>query len=434
MIEWLILTTISFNNIFLFLLSTFFILIIFNNFIWSFQINIISFIDYITLFLVFLSILIIVFIVSLILSKQIINFVQLALLCILLFFFSSSLVILFFFFELTLCPILILMIGWGYQFERLQASRYLLIYTILCSLPIIYFVILFFSQAKRLFIRVRYFSITFLLKTVLLFVFFVKLPIFGLHLWLPKAHVEAPTIGSILLAGILLKLGSYGLIRILVLFKNYKNILLYFIIPIGVILSCIFCIFQTDAKRLVAYSSVSHINFLLLVVLFYFLKNKVTRIIIIFRHGIISRLIFFIVGWFYQIIFSRKLYFLQIINKTNIRVLFVLLLIIIANFGAPPFIRRIIEIVFVTSSFIKNNLFCIFIIFLIILSAYSSLYLLLRVIFGKNIYINFNSTNIIIIFFSFLIIYFIIFIIILNFWIFSLLKIFNLQLKEFDPA
>lgn len=420
MIEWLILTLISFNNIFLFLIIIFVILIILNRFIWSFQINIISFIDYIRLFLVFLSILVIIFIVSLLSSKQIINFVQLAILFILLFFFSSSLLVLFFFFELTLCPILILIIGWGYQFERLQASRYLLIYTILCSLPIIYFVILFFYYTKSLFIRISYFYITFILKTLLLFVFFVKLPIFGLHLWLPKAHVEAPTIGSIILAGVLLKLGSYGLIRIFVLFKNYKNIFLHFIIPIGIILSCVFCVFQTDAKRLVAYSSVSHINFLLLIIMFYFLKRKIVRIIIIFSHGIISRLIFFIVGWFYQIIFSRKLYFLQIVNKTNIIILFVIILIIIANFGAPPFISRIIEIVFISSSFIKNNLFCIFILFLIIFSAYSSLYLLLRIMFGKNIYINSTNTNIIIIFFSFIFTYFITFIVILNFWVFSL--------------
>jgi NADH-ubiquinone oxidoreductase chain 4 len=96
--------------------------------------------------------------------------------------------------------------------------------------------------------------------------FLVKLPLYSVHLWLPKAHVEAPVAGSIILAAILLKLGGYGIIRIMLLFPFISNKLTSYIIRvalIGALITSLICIRQSDLKSLVAYSSVGHIGLII---------------------------------------------------------------------------------------------------------------------------------------------------------------------------
>lgn len=148
--------------------------------------------------------------------------------------------------------------------------------------------------------------------------FLIKFPLYYLHLWLPKAHVEANTTASILLAGLLLKLGTGGFLRVLYLLKYNFEYLLFFISFLGFFFSCFLCVFQSDLKSLAAYSSVNHIIFLLLLLSTIRIFRKFGSVVIIVAHGFISTLIFFFVGEFYHLRSTRILYFFGGYLKSNL--------------------------------------------------------------------------------------------------------------------
>jgi len=320
--------------------------------------------------------------------------------CILVFFVCSGL-FLYVSYELSLLPIIYIIIKWGSYPERSLRALILLVYTRIFSLPLIVRLFIIYSFTSSFYFSLVFTSSHSLLLSLIIFLAFcVKLPIYGLHHWLPMAHVEAPTFGSIILAGVLLKLGGIGLIR----FSSFLDFtLLKFILVsyflVFLVFSSLICCFQSDFKRLIAYSSVAHIIAVPISLLsFTHLRIKTATYLILF-HGLSSPILFSLVGLIYLFRRSRQLTLIRGLVLVAPFLSFVLVISFLFTLSAPPYVSFFSEVLFFILSYGLTSYSLPFLLLFALLCLVYNLNWLSRFLFNSNSSFSFSFT----LFYSFVI-------------------------------
>nr|ANG08307.1 NADH dehydrogenase subunit 4 [Ixodes persulcatus] len=302
-------------------------------------------------------------------------------------FYSMNLMMFYFFFESILFPIIMMIFNWGNQPERLQAGIYMLMYTLLGSLPLFILMILLSEYSLNyLLMDFSVFKPMGYLFFFMMLGFLVKVPMFFVHLWLPKAHVEAPISGSMILAAVLLKLGIYGIYRFKMFFMSELMEMSYMIMVISILGSVmvgVMCLFQTDVKSLIAYSSVCHMGIVLSGTMSMNFLSSFGSLLLMLGHGLCSSGLFCLGNMLYERFFTRSLLLLKGMNKIFPSVSLWWFLMSVFNMAAPPSMNIFGEI-FLLGSLLKFSMMFLFpLMLLLFLSAGYSLYLFSYIIMGK---------------------------------------------------
>nr|WOR80961.1 NADH dehydrogenase subunit 4 [Allanaspides helonomus] len=296
---------------------------------------------------------------------------------------ASNFIFFYISFEASLIPTLMLILGWGYQPERVQAGLYMLFYTLFASLPLLVSLLsIYFDQGTLEMKMVKEASLlefsSWLWYLASVSAFIVKMPMFMVHLWLPKAHVEAPVAGSMILAGVLLKLGGYGLIRVLVLFNLVSKSISWVWVGlslVGGVMVSLMCLRQVDMKALIAYSSVAHMSLVLsgLMVLGSWGING--AIMVMVGHGLCSSGLFCIANMVYERLGSRSMLVSKGLLSFMPSMALWWFLLSAGNMAAPPSLNLLGEISLIISVVSWSKISLVMIGFLSFFSAAYSLYM-----------------------------------------------------------
>ena len=280
-------------------------------------------------------------------------------LCCLGVFFSQNILLLYFCYEASLLPILYVILKWGTYPERSLSSVMLLVYTAVFTLPFIYVIACTWHSRNTLMLLNIRPRPSRLLRILTFLCFSVKLPIYGLHFWLPIAHVEAPTFGSMLLAGVLLKLGGVGLIRLLPIFRfDLLQVTLRYTLVCLPLVTWI-CCHQSDIKRLVAYSSVSHLMTLIPLVSLSSRGAYSSCFLIMLFHGVSSPLLFMLVGVTYSHFSTRQLVLLRGLILSSPLLSLVSIIGFLFRLSAPPFPSFVREVYFIINTIFIRQYFLV---------------------------------------------------------------------------
>ena len=309
------------------------------------------------------------------------------------------------FFESVLIPMFIIIGVWGSRQRKIQAAYQFFLYTLLGSLFMLLAILLIFFQTGTTDLQILLTSEFSERRQILLWLAFfasfaVKVPMLPVHIWLPEAHVEAPTGGSVILAGILLKLGTYGFLRFSIpMFPDatlYFTPFIYTLSVIAILYTSLTTIRQIDLKKIIAYSSVAHMNFVTIGMFSLNMQGIEGSILLMLSHGLVSSALFLCVGALYDRHKTRLVrYYGGIVNTMPIfSVIF--LFFTLANMSLPGTSSFIGEFLILVGAFQRNTLIATIAALGMVLGAAYSLWLYNRVVFGnlKPAYLNkFSDLN-----------------------------------------
>lgn len=302
-----------------------------------------------------------------------------------------DLIFFYIFFEGILIP-MFLMIGiWGSRLRKIQAAYQFFLYTFFGSMFMLLSIIYIYNTIGTTdYITLLYFNFPYEVQKILWLAFFisfaVKIPMVPFHTWLPEAHVEAPTAGSVLLAGVLLKLGTYGFIRFLITLlpdaSSYFLPLVFLLSLVSIVYTSLSTIRQIDLKKSIAYSSIAHMNLVVIGLFSLRITGMEGAILLMLSHGIVSPALFLCVGVLYDRYKTRLLSYYGGLS-TVMPIFSVLFLIFsIANMGFPGTSAFVGEFLILLGSFSTNSLVSFFASTSVVLSAAYSIWLFNRIAFG----------------------------------------------------
>ena len=306
---------------------------------------------------------------------------------------SLDLVLFYLFFEGGLIPMFLIIGIWGGE-RRVYSTFKFFLYTLAGSvfmlLAIIY---IFISTGTTDVETLLMYNFTTNEQLILWIAFFtsfmVKIPMWPFHTWLPDAHVEAPTAGSVILAGVLLKMAGYGFIRFSIgFFPDASEFFAPFIFSlsvIAIIVTSLIALVQEDTKKLIAYSSVAHMGFVTLGIFTFTVQGIEGGIIQMISHGIVSAALFLCVGVVYDRLHTREIArYGGLVSKMPFYS-FSFMIFILASLGLPGTSGFVGEFLVLLSIFSINTYFAIFATTGVVLAATYSLWLYRRIIFGALI-------------------------------------------------
>lgn len=275
-----------------------------------------------------------------------------------------DLLLFYIFFESVLIPMYLIVGIWGSRERKIRAAYFFFLYTLLGSvlmlLSILYIyyqvgttnyeilLTFIFSKTEQKFLWLSFFGS-----------FATKVPMVPVHLWLPEAHVEAPTAGSVILAGVLLKLGTYGFLRFsFPLFPEascYFAPIVYLLSVIGIVYTSFTAIRQTDFKRIIAYTSVAHMNLVMLGLFSFNTIGLEGAILQSLSHGFVASALFLIIGIVYERHHTRMVKYYGGLVHTMPLYTFIFLFFTMSNIGLPGTGSFVGEFLILVGSFKTNS-------------------------------------------------------------------------------
>ena len=319
-------------------------------------------------------------------SFLIIEFLLIGVFCVL------DLLMFYIFFESILIPMFLVIGIWGSRERKMLASYYFFLYTLLGSVVMLLSILYIYNQVGTTDYEIL---LTFVFsdfeQKILWFTFFLafaaKVPMMPVHLWLPEAHVEAPTAGSVILAGVLLKLGTYGFIRFsLPLFPQasfYFTPFVYTVSLLGIVYASLTAIRQTDFKRIIAYTSVAHMNVVMLGIFSFNNVGIEGAILQSLSHGFVASALFVIIGVVYERYRTRLVKYYGGLVHTMPLYISVFLFFTMANIGFPGTSGFIGEFLIFAGSFKVNSSITFFGATGMILGGCYALWLFNRIAYGN---------------------------------------------------